>query len=77
VSIHDRLRSAGMEASWGDLYTSLERLEQKGFVRSGLGDASPSRGARRKRLFRVTASGQKALTSMGQRVLSLRGRLLR
>jgi DNA-binding PadR family transcriptional regulator len=71
VSIHDKLQRAGMEASLGAIYTSLERLEEKGFVRSGLGDASPSRGGRRKRLFRVTASGKQALAATQE----IRGRL--
>ena len=71
VSIHDKLHRAGMEASLGAIYTSLERLEEKGFVRSGLGEASPSRGGRRKRLFRVTASGKQALAANQE----IRGRL--
>ncbi|HKU39605.1 MAG TPA: PadR family transcriptional regulator [Polyangiales bacterium] len=61
VSIHDRLSAVGMETSLGAIYTSLERLEQKGFVNSRLGEASASRGGRRKRMFRATPRGRKAL----------------
>jgi DNA-binding PadR family transcriptional regulator len=61
VSIHDRLSAAGMGASLGAIYTSLERLEQKGFVNSRLGETSPSRGGRRKRMFRATPRGRKSL----------------
>jgi PadR family transcriptional regulator, regulatory protein PadR len=72
VSIHDRLAEAGMQSSLGAIYTSLERLEHDGFVASRLGDASPVRGGRRKRVFHVTSSGRKALAE----TQSARGRLL-
>lgn len=62
VSIHDRLSAAGVETSLGAIYTSLERLERRGFVNSRLGEASPTRGGKRKRMFRATAQGRKALT---------------
>jgi DNA-binding PadR family transcriptional regulator len=62
VSIHDRLSAAGVKTSLGAIYTSLERLEQRGFVSSRLGEASPTRGGKRKRMFRATATGRKALT---------------
>ena len=61
VSIHDRLSVAGLDTSLGTIYTSLERLEQKGFVNSRLGEATPSRGGRRKRMFRATPRGRKVL----------------
>jgi len=48
-------------ASMGAVYSSLDRLEQKGFVRSDLGDVTHERGGRRKRYYRITGSGQKAL----------------
>lgn len=61
VSIHERLSSAGLRSSIGAIYSSLDRLEGKGMIRSILGDASASRGGRRKRLFTATAKGRKAL----------------
>ncbi|MEY4577126.1 MAG: hypothetical protein RL701_1829 [Pseudomonadota bacterium] len=78
VSIHDTLSGARMEASLGAIDTGLERLEQKGFVRSVLGDASPNRGGRRKRLCRVTANGRKALgasQAIRDQLQTLRGRI--
>jgi DNA-binding PadR family transcriptional regulator len=61
VSIHDRMHAAGVGASLGAIYTALERLERKGFVTARLGEASPNRGGRRKRLYQSTARGRKAL----------------
>jgi PadR family transcriptional regulator PadR len=45
------------DVSIGAIYAALERLERKGFVRSVVGDPSPVRGGRRKRMFEVTALG--------------------
>lgn len=43
--------------SMGAIYAALARLEDKGFVRSSMGEATAQRGGKPKRLFRVTASG--------------------
>jgi PadR family transcriptional regulator, regulatory protein PadR len=51
----------GREASIGAVYATLDRLEGKGLVRSELGEPSPERGGRAKRLFEVTAAGRSAL----------------
>jgi PadR family transcriptional regulator PadR len=61
VSIHDTLRRAGIRTSLGAIYTGLDRLEERRLVKSDLGEATPMRGGRRKRLFRATASGRRAL----------------
>jgi PadR family transcriptional regulator PadR len=53
----------GREPSPGALYTTLDRMEQKGVVRSWLGDATPQRGGRAKRYFALTRSGRAALVS--------------
>jgi DNA-binding PadR family transcriptional regulator len=50
------------EPAPGALYTTLDRLEDKGFVISRLGDPTPQRGGRAKRFFTVTASGVEAVT---------------
>jgi PadR family transcriptional regulator, regulatory protein PadR len=52
---------AGRTVAPGALYTALERLEDKGLVKSRIGDPTPQRGGRAKRFFTVTASGVKAL----------------
>ncbi len=52
----------GREPAPGALYTTLERLEDKGLVSSRLGDPSPQRGGRAKRYFAVNANGLAAIT---------------
>jgi len=51
----------GRVISPGAIYTALDRLERRGFVRSELGDPTPERGGKRKRLYRLRASGEAAL----------------
>jgi DNA-binding PadR family transcriptional regulator len=47
--------------SIGALYFTLNRLEQKGFVASRLGEATSERGGRAKRFFTVNPSGRQSL----------------
>jgi DNA-binding PadR family transcriptional regulator len=49
------------EPAPGALYTTLDRLEEKGLVSSAYGDPTPERGGRAKRYFTVTASGVRAV----------------
>jgi len=46
--------------SIGALYTTLDRLESKGLVKTWMGDPTPQRGGRAKRMVRVTAKGIQA-----------------
>jgi DNA-binding PadR family transcriptional regulator len=43
------------------LYATLDRLEGKGFVHSWFADATPQRGGRSKRYFRLLPTGADAL----------------
>jgi DNA-binding PadR family transcriptional regulator len=43
------------------VYTTLERLEQKGCVRSRVGDPTPERGGRRRKYFALQPLGARAL----------------
>ena len=45
----------------GALYTTLDRLERKGLVSHWIGDPTPERGGRRKKLYRLTPAGAAAL----------------
>jgi PadR family transcriptional regulator, regulatory protein PadR len=45
----------------GSVYATLERLEAKGLVAARLGEATPQRGGRAKRYFRLTAEGVRQL----------------
>ncbi len=49
--------ATGKRCSIGALYTTLDRMESKGFVKTWMGEATPERGGRAKRMFRVTAKG--------------------
>lgn len=53
--------TAGRKVSIGSVYTTLDRLEEKGMLTSKWGEATAVRGGRRKRLYTVTAKGQMAL----------------
>src|SRR5262249_19106998 len=52
-------KRTGREAAVGSVYAALERLEEKGFVTSELGEPTSERGGRAKKYFRVTARGLK------------------
>ena len=54
-------RETGNLVSTGAVHAALQRLEQKGYVTSGMGEATPERGGRRKRLFTVSALGGRVL----------------
>jgi DNA-binding PadR family transcriptional regulator len=59
---------AGRVLSRGALYTSLERLELKGYLRWRLEAGGPERGGLPKRVYTVTARGIAALRA-SRRVL--------
>jgi PadR family transcriptional regulator, regulatory protein PadR len=74
VPIREALeRRLGRSVVRGALYTTLTRLEAKGYLRSRMGDPSPVRGGRAKRFYSVTAPGAEALrVARGQIVESWR-----
>jgi DNA-binding PadR family transcriptional regulator len=52
---------AGREVSISAIYTTLDRLEQKGLVRSRIGEPTPERGGRRRRHFELLPLGARSL----------------
>lgn len=48
-------------ASIGAIYATLDRLEEKGYVSSRRGEATPERGGRAKRYFKIEGTGLAAL----------------
>ncbi len=56
--IEDRIHR---QVSLGAVYATLDRLELKGYVRSGFGDPTPERGGKAKRFYRVEGAGKQAL----------------
>ena len=52
-------KASGRRISIGALYTTLDRLEAKGLVETRMGEPTPERGGRSKRLVQLTATGVK------------------
>jgi PadR family transcriptional regulator PadR len=62
VPIVDEIqRRAGRPASRVAAYITLRRLEQKGFVKSWMGDPIAERGGKARRCVKVTRTGMQAL----------------
>ena len=59
------------KVSVGAMRTALQRLEDKGFLDSELGEATAVRGGKRKRFFKVTPYGKKALEQVMRTRMSL------
>jgi PadR family transcriptional regulator, regulatory protein PadR len=52
--------ATGQKCSIGALYTTIDRLETKGLLKTWMGEATAQRGGRAKRMVRVTAEGVQA-----------------
>ena len=61
----------GNPASPGSMYVTLDRLEEKGMIRSRLADASEDRGGRQRRYVTVTAYGVRELRASRAALLKL------
>jgi PadR family transcriptional regulator, regulatory protein PadR len=59
------------EVKLGSIYAALERLEEKGFVVSELGEPTGERGGRAKRYFHVTRQGMRQVRETRQTLLKL------
>jgi PadR family transcriptional regulator PadR len=62
---------AGRAVARGALYPTLDRLEQKGLVRSRLGEALAERGGRARRYYTVSARGLACLRAARASIDSL------
>jgi PadR family transcriptional regulator, regulatory protein PadR len=56
--IHAR---SGRDVSINAVYTTLDRLESKGLLKSSIGDPTPQRGGRRRRCYALRPAGAAAL----------------
>ena len=64
AAIREEIETAtGRRCSIGALYTTLDRLEKKGLLKTWMGEATPQRGGRAKRMVRVTTKGVQASTA--------------
>jgi PadR family transcriptional regulator, regulatory protein PadR len=65
VAICDEIeRITERSVKLGVVHAVLNRLEEKGYVYSQLGEATKVRGGRRKRYFEVTDAGKATLTKV-------------
>src|ERR1700757_4387775 len=72
VAIREEIRvRTDREPAPGALYTTLDRLENKGLITSRLGDPTPERGGRAKRYVKVSASGMHAVNQARRNYLAL------
>ena len=72
LAIKDELESvAGRVPSSGALYTTLDRMERKGFLESHAGESTPERGGRPRRYVRLTAEGHALLARSRSTLLAL------
>jgi DNA-binding PadR family transcriptional regulator len=61
----------GREVVIASVYATLERLQDRGLVSSSLGDATPERGGRAKRYFRITSAGLREVRDARRSLISL------
>ena len=59
---------AERDVSIGAVYATLDRLEEKGLVKSRVGESTDSRGGRAKKCFTMTGAGARALERSQQAV---------
>jgi len=72
LAIRQELESCtGRRITHGAAYVTLDRLEDKGFLESTLGESTPGRGGRRKRYFEITATGVTALRASREALMTL------
>ena len=71
VPIVEELGRCGLRMSIATMYVALGRLEARGSVTSTMGEATPERGGRAKRYFRVTAKGVREVRAMQQTLTEL------
>ena len=70
--IHAR---SGRDVSINAVYTTLERLENKGLLRSRVGTPTPQRGGRRRKYYALRAAGATALREAYRALTAMAGGL--
>lgn len=62
VAICDELeKHTGRSVKLGVVHSVLNRMEEKGLIKSKLGEATSVRGGKRKRFYSITSAGKAAL----------------
>lgn len=70
---NDIAERTGRTVRRANVYTTLQRLENKGMVSTRLGDPRPERGGRARRLVTVEAAGREALRNTTSAILAMLG----
>ncbi|GAB4043701.1 PadR family transcriptional regulator [Spirosoma jeollabukense] len=68
---HEIIEQTGRSVRLNQIHAALQRLEDKGMVKSEMGEPTAERGGRRKRLFTVTAYGRRTLQEIQEVRVSL------
>jgi DNA-binding PadR family transcriptional regulator len=68
---HDLSERAGRDYSVGAIYTTLQRLEDKGLLTSRASEPLPVRGGRSRRHFRLTGAGSRAIRDAERHAASM------
>lgn len=66
--IHTR---SGRDVSINAVYTTLDRLERKGYLRSSIGEPTPQRGGRRRKFYGLLPTGTAALRQAWRALTSM------
>lgn len=61
----------GRDVTIGAVYSTLDRLEEKGLLTGALSDPTPERGGRAKKSFRLTGAGVEAVNRSRQELNSM------
>src|SRR5262249_19541387 len=62
VTIRDKVEALSLRTvKFGPIYTTLDRLEDKGYLTSRMSDPVPERGGKAKRCYTLTRDGKLAL----------------
>jgi DNA-binding PadR family transcriptional regulator len=64
-------KRTGRDVAIGSVYAALERLQDKGFVTSELGEPTAERGGRAKKYFHVTVRGLKEVRETQRSLVKL------
>ncbi|WP_221391960.1 PadR family transcriptional regulator [Dyadobacter sp. NIV53] len=74
---HEIAEQTGRAVRLNQIHSALQRLEEKGMVKSDMGEPTAERGGRRKRLYSLTAYGQRTLQQVREVRENLWSRLVK
>ena len=59
------------DISIGAVYATLDRLEEKGYLSTSIGEATAERGGRAKKYFRLSAAGRRVLSDSQKALMNM------